>query len=63
MTANLPRAANARLNEAGAPSAKREKVDIKSLPDAEKAKIKCKFWNADPAKNRCTGNPCLFKHL
>ena len=50
---------------AGAPSAKKERVDIKSLPDSEKAKIKCKFWNADQTKNRCTGNwqLCLFKHL
>ena len=33
-----------------------------NLRTDEKAKIKCKFWNADPTKNNCTGNPCLFKH-
>ena len=47
---------------ASAPSAKRVKGDIKNLPDTEKAKIKCKFWSSDPAKNKCRGDPCLFKH-
>ena len=50
------------LAAAGAPAAKRERVDIKNLPDSEKGKIKCKFWSADPEKNKCTGKPCLFKH-
>ena len=45
------------LAAAGAPSAKRERVDIKSLPDSEKAKIKCKFWSTDPEKNKCLRVP------
>lgn len=44
------------------PAAKRAKGDIKNLPDSEKAKMKCKFWSADPTKNKCKGNPCPFKH-
>ena len=50
------------LAAAGAPAARRERGDIKILPDSEKAKIKCKFWNADPTKNKCTSKPCPFKH-
>ena len=42
---------------------KKSRGDIKNLPDSEKAKIKCKFWNSDPSKSRCTGNPCPFKHV
>ena len=63
MTANPLRAASARRRKQQEPLLLRRRVDIKSLPDSEKAKIECKFWNADPTKNRCTGNPCFFKHL
>ena len=48
---------------AAAPSKKRKRGDIKNLPDSEKAKIKCKFRNADESKNKCKGDPCPVKHV
>ena len=52
-----------KAEEAAAPLTKRERADFRSMSNAEKGKIKCKFWNSDPTKNKCTGSPCLFKHM